>query len=175
MCVKAQHHSMFNVYCRTNLYKIAIIVVCRFLRGTVLFVLGYSAIIYYVQYSLDPTCTLLATPCNAAVLLVLGVLALQRVDTSIIYHMVRGQSILKLYVIFNMLDIFERLLTSVGQDTLDSLYWLAVDRFCGEPGRRRRKRDAVNLVLHFVISNVYVCILFIAKYGNDELYGRSSV
>ena len=111
---------------------------------------------------------------NAAILLVLGILALQRVDTSIIYHMVRGQSILKLYVIFNMLDIFERLLTSVGQDTLDSLYWLAVDRFCGEPGRRRRKRDAVNLVLHFVISNVYVCILFITKYGNDEHCGIRS-
>ena len=111
---------------------------------------------------------------NAAILLVLGILALQRVDTSIIYHMVRGQSILKLYVIFNMLDIFERLLTSVGQDTLDSLYWLAVDRFCGEPGRRRRKRDAVNLVLHFLISNVYVCILFITKYSNGEHCGRSS-
>ena len=110
---------------------------------------------------------LLAIPCTA-VLLVLGILALQRVDTSIIYHMVRGQSILKLYVIFNMLDIFERLLTSVGRDTLDSLYWLAVVRFCGEPGRRKRKRDAVNLVLHFVISNMYVCILFNSMYVHGK-------
>lgn len=112
---------------------------------------------------------------NAAILLVLGILALQRVDTSIIYHMVRGQSILKLYVIYNMLDIFERLLTSVGQDTLDSLYWLAVDRFCNEPGRRRRKRDAVNLVLHFVISNIYVCIFFRANCGHGWHSGSGSV
>lgn len=123
---------------------------------------------------LEPTPSLLNVP-NAAILLVLGILALQRVDTSIIYHMVRGQSILKLYVIFNMLDIFERLLTSVGRDTLDSLYWLAVERFCSEPGKRKRKRDAVNLVLHFVISNVYVCILFSTIYGNGWCSGSNSV
>ena len=48
--------------------------------------------------------------------------ALSRLDTSFVYHEIRGERTFKLYVIFNILDIFDKLLTAVGQDVLDGLY-----------------------------------------------------
>jgi hypothetical protein len=92
-----------------------------------------------------------------AVLLVSGTFMVQHIDTSVIYHLVRGQSILKLYVIFNMLDVCERLLASVGQDTLDSLYWLAVERFCQTEGRKRHP-GVISLFVRFVMANAYIGI-----------------
>ncbi|KAH9459677.1 hypothetical protein Pst134EB_007907 [Puccinia striiformis f. sp. tritici] len=38
------------------------------------------------------------------------------------YHSVRGQETIKLYVIFNVLEIADRLCCSFGQDILDSLF-----------------------------------------------------
>ncbi|GBG25391.1 Transmembrane anterior posterior transformation protein 1-like [Hondaea fermentalgiana] len=49
---------------------------------------------------------------------------LLQVHMSRIYHYVRGQAFIKLYVIFNMLDIFDRLMCSFGQDIMDSLFYM---------------------------------------------------
>ncbi|KAJ4002012.1 eukaryotic membrane protein family-domain-containing protein [Lentinula boryana] len=43
-------------------------------------------------------------------------------DASKIYHFVRGQDTIKLYVIFNALEIGDRLCASFGQDILDCLF-----------------------------------------------------
>ncbi|KAF8488406.1 eukaryotic membrane protein family-domain-containing protein [Gautieria morchelliformis] len=43
-------------------------------------------------------------------------------DVSKIYHSIRGQDTIKLYVIFNALEIADRLCTSFGQDILDCLF-----------------------------------------------------
>ncbi|CAG8549729.1 4016_t:CDS:10 [Ambispora leptoticha] len=48
-------------------------------------------------------------------------LALQRVDASQMYHSIRGQAVIKLYVIFNVLEILDRLCCSFGNDILDAL------------------------------------------------------
>ena len=37
------------------------------------------------------------------------------------YHYIRGESFLKLYVLFNMLEMFERWCRSVGVDLFDYL------------------------------------------------------
>lgn len=55
----------------------------------------------------------------------LCIFAMGYIDTSALYHVIRAQSVIKLYVIYNMLEIFDRLLASIGQDTLDTLFWLA--------------------------------------------------
>jgi transmembrane anterior posterior transformation protein 1 len=44
-------------------------------------------------------------------------------DISYIYHNIRGQSVIKLYVLFNVMEIFDRLCCSFGVDILDSLGW----------------------------------------------------
>ncbi|KIL66316.1 hypothetical protein M378DRAFT_161198 [Amanita muscaria Koide BX008] len=43
-------------------------------------------------------------------------------DASKIYHTIRGQDTIKLYVIFNALEIADRLCASIGQDVLDCLF-----------------------------------------------------
>ncbi|EUD67382.1 hypothetical protein C922_02088 [Plasmodium inui San Antonio 1] len=43
------------------------------------------------------------------------------VDTSRIYHYIRAQPFMKLYVVLNMLEIVERLLRSLGKDLIDNM------------------------------------------------------
>ncbi|KAH9978838.1 eukaryotic membrane protein family-domain-containing protein [Lactifluus volemus] len=43
-------------------------------------------------------------------------------DASKIYHSIRGQDTIKLYVIFNALEIADKLCASIGQDILDCLF-----------------------------------------------------
>lgn len=57
------------------------------------------------------------------VLLIIALYTLLQMQMSKIYHFIRGQDFMKLYVIFNMLDIFDRLFCTFGQDIVDSLYW----------------------------------------------------
>lgn len=54
-------------------------------------------------------------------LIVIAALVLQQIDMSRTYHFIRGQTIVKLYVLTSMLEVLERLLTSFGQDAFDSL------------------------------------------------------
>ena len=56
-------------------------------------------------------------------------------------------------------QIFDRLLASIGQDTLDTLYWSAVER-------KGRKREHVETLFYFIVANIYVRILreFVALY-----------
>lgn len=56
-------------------------------------------------------------------ILLITAFALWAVDVSWVYHNVRGQSVIKLYVVFNVVEIFDRLCSSFGVDILDSLGW----------------------------------------------------
>lgn len=49
------------------------------------------------------------------------------IDTSVIYHVVRGQAVIKLYIFFNMLEVADKLFSSFGQDILDALFWTATE------------------------------------------------
>ncbi|CAF1583432.1 unnamed protein product, partial [Didymodactylos carnosus] len=71
-------------------------------------------------------------------------------DISVVYHVVRAQAAIKLYMFFNMLEICDRLLASFGQDTLDAVYWTAT-----EP---RRKHSAEKLFLWVMVAIVYCFI-----------------
>lgn len=50
-----------------------------------------------------------------------------------LYHWIRGQAMLKLYVLIAIVEVFDRLLCSFGQDAWDSLYWNTTRR----PGHPR--------------------------------------
>ncbi|XP_062865142.1 transmembrane anterior posterior transformation protein 1 homolog isoform X2 [Trichomycterus rosablanca] len=71
------------------------------------------------------------------------------VDYSMMYHLIRGQSVIKLYIIYNMLEVADRLFSSFGQDILDALYWTAT-----EP--RERKRAHIGVIPHFFMAVLYV-------------------
>jgi hypothetical protein len=71
-------------------------------------------------------------------------------DASKMYHSVRGQETIKLYVIFNALEIADRLCCAFGQDILDTLF--AQDTL-SPTGRRRRARP----IFFFGLALGYVC------------------
>ncbi|KAH7289317.1 hypothetical protein KP509_31G069900 [Ceratopteris richardii] len=50
--------------------------------------------------------------------LAVGVTLLQQADISYIYHMIRSQATVKLYVVYNVLEIFDKLCQSFGSDVL---------------------------------------------------------
>ncbi|KAK7110886.1 transmembrane anterior posterior transformation protein 1 homolog [Littorina saxatilis] len=84
-------------------------------------------------------------------LLGLSCFVIDYIDTSRMYHLVRGQAVIKLYVFYNMLDLADRLVSGAGQDMLDALYWTAT-----EPGRKRRRY--VFVVFHFVLALGYILL-----------------
>ncbi|XP_061355800.1 protein POLLEN DEFECTIVE IN GUIDANCE 1-like [Gastrolobium bilobum] len=51
-----------------------------------------------------------------------GVTVLQQIDISLIYHMIRGQGTIKLYVIYNVIEIFDKLCQSFNADVLQMLF-----------------------------------------------------
>ncbi|KAK9935390.1 hypothetical protein M0R45_022493 [Rubus argutus] len=47
-----------------------------------------------------------------------GVMLLEQTDISLIYHMIRGQGTIKLYVVYNVLEIFDKLCQSFNGDAI---------------------------------------------------------
>ncbi|XP_035282353.1 transmembrane anterior posterior transformation protein 1 homolog [Anguilla anguilla] len=82
-------------------------------------------------------------------ILVLCYFMMHYVDYSMMYHLIRGQSVIKLYLIYNMLEVADRLFSSFGQDILDALYWTAT-----EP--KQRKRSRIRVIPHFLMAVLYV-------------------
>ena len=79
---------------------------------------------------------------------------LLKLDMSQTYHMVRNQAMLKLYVIFNLLEVFDKLCASFGQDILDSLDSAAVSR------RRWRGGLALDFFIALVYTLLHTMVLF---------------
>uniref|UniRef100_A0A7E4UVD0 DUF747-domain-containing protein n=1 Tax=Panagrellus redivivus TaxID=6233 RepID=A0A7E4UVD0_PANRE len=75
---------------------------------------------------------------------------MQFVDTSRIYHVVRSQGVMKLYIMYNMLEVADKLFSSFGQDTLDSLMWTA-----SESGS---KSKLLRTVGHFIFAIIYASL-----------------
>ncbi|KAI8368912.1 eukaryotic membrane protein family-domain-containing protein [Choanephora cucurbitarum] len=55
-------------------------------------------------------------------LIIITCTVMYSLDPSRIYHSIRGQAVLKLYVVFNVLEICDKLCCSVGVDILDALF-----------------------------------------------------
>ncbi|RKO89149.1 eukaryotic membrane protein family-domain-containing protein, partial [Blyttiomyces helicus] len=81
--------------------------------------------------------------------------ALQHFDASRIYHAVRGQALLKLYVIFNALEICDKLCSAFGHDILDSLFTKAtvLPRVLPQQSPSARR---FNGFTHFLVALCYV-------------------
>ncbi|KAL4140713.1 hypothetical protein PRNP1_014994 [Phytophthora ramorum] len=83
-----------------------------------------------------------------AVIMAVGTTVLWYVDMSRVYHAIRGQAMIKLYVLFTMIEIFDRLFSSLGQDVLDSLYYTA----------KYQPRRVTRLFLDFAVAIIYVVL-----------------
>ncbi|KAI5646011.1 eukaryotic membrane protein family domain-containing protein [Phthorimaea operculella] len=71
------------------------------------------------------------------------------IDTNMMYHLVKSQSVMKLYIFYNMLEVGDRLFSAFGQDTIDALFWTAT-----EP--RDRRREHLGLIPHLIFAMTYV-------------------
>ncbi|KTW30785.1 hypothetical protein T552_00497 [Pneumocystis carinii B80] len=80
-------------------------------------------------------------------LLILGTcIILQRLDASRIYHNIRGQATIKLYVIYNVLEIGDRLLSAFGQDVIECFFSKVSSR------EDLTKYYYLNLSLYFILA-----------------------
>jgi hypothetical protein len=97
-------------------------------------------------------------------------------DLSRMYHQIRGQGTIKLYIMTNMMEICDKLMCSLGQDVLDSLYistCVLGPLHKGWTARRRMRVlgdfcvTAFFSVIHAVITPVFFVSLQIALHSND--------
>ena len=65
-----------------------------------------------------------------------------------VYHSIRGQAMIKLYVLFTMIEIFDRLCCSLGQDVLDALYFTT----------RFQTYQYGRLVIDFLVAAIFVML-----------------
>jgi transmembrane anterior posterior transformation protein 1 len=72
-------------------------------------------------------------------------------DTNMLYHLIKSQSIIKLYMFYNMLEIGDRLLSAFGQDIIDALFWTAT-----EP--RTASKRHLSVFAHFIFAVIYVLL-----------------
>jgi hypothetical protein len=71
-----------------------------------------------------------------------------------LYHWIRGQAMIKIYVIMAIVEVFDRLMCSLGQDCLDSMYWNSVSR-------PRSSRMLISVLVVLVYSTIHAVILFV--------------
>lgn len=83
------------------------------------------------------------------VILIVASFAMSYVDMSMLYHIIKSQSVIKLYIFFNMLEVADKLFSSFGQDILDALFWTATES-------RPRKRDHLGVLPHLAMAIIYV-------------------
>lgn len=77
----------------------------------------------------------------------IGCVALRQIDMSQVYHFIRGQSMIKLYVLTSMLEILDKLLSAFGQDAFDALHW-----------QTRSDPRSIQLLMTFIMVTGYVCL-----------------
>lgn len=80
-----------------------------------------------------------------------AILILNLIDTNRMYHIIKSQSVIKLYIFYNMLEVGDRLLCAFGQDTIDALFWTAT-----EP--KERSRNRIGIVGHTIFALFYVIL-----------------
>ncbi|XP_063688272.1 transmembrane anterior posterior transformation protein 1 homolog isoform X2 [Bolinopsis microptera] len=73
------------------------------------------------------------------------------VNISMLYHLIRGQSVIKLYFIYNVLEIVDYLCLSFGSDVMEALFWLTIRN-------KRKKREHVGVLWHWVLACIYTTI-----------------
>ncbi|KAI9690789.1 MAG: hypothetical protein M1822_008408 [Bathelium mastoideum] len=92
-------------------------------------------------------------------LVVISCIILNYFDASRMYHSIRGQAAIKLYVIYNVLEVFDRLFGALGQDVLECLFSESVlER--GPDGRSKLLRPFWMFLLALVYNCVHATALF---------------
>ncbi|KAK7836660.1 protein pollen defective in guidance 1 [Quercus suber] len=101
-----------------------------------------------------------------------GVTLLQRTDISLIYHMIRGQGTIKLYVVYNVLEIFDRLCQNFNGDVMQTLF-NSTEGLASCPPENRRLwvwRFIFDEALAMGASNILHLLMIISFISIMEIY-----
>ena len=105
-------------------------------------------------------------------LIILVSALLLQIDMSHAYHSVRNQSTMKLYVVFNVLEVFDKLVSSFGLDVLESLDWALTKR---QSRQRSRGGVLVDFCIAFVIVFLHTLVLFYQAVALNVAVNSASV
>ncbi|KAJ1604637.1 transmembrane domain-containing protein [Cryptosporidium canis] len=106
------------------------------------------------------------TDLSRFMVLFLSIYIFSRLDISFFYHYFRGQGLLKLYVIFNMLEIFEKLFRSFGRDLIDTYLESIIQMFSsigfveGKYEKEQISSNFTNLLLD-TLSKYFLVIVYL--------------
>ncbi|KAI7890398.1 eukaryotic membrane protein family-domain-containing protein [Mucor mucedo] len=90
-------------------------------------------------------------------MIIITCIVMWSLDPSRIYHSIRGQAVLKLYVVFNVLEICDKLCCSVGVDILDALFSKSTLGNSEEGGKGYAKRQLKPITL-FCLATGYMIV-----------------
>lgn len=92
-------------------------------------------------------------------LIITSCIVLMWFDASRMYHSIRGQAAIKLYVIYNVLEVFDRLFSALGQDVLECLFSKeTLER--GSDGRSKVFRPIWMFALALIYNITHATALF---------------
>lgn len=86
-------------------------------------------------------------------ILIIATVLICQVDTSILYHNVKSQSVIKLYIFFNMLEVFDKLMSTFGCDILDALFWTTTEPIDHYNDKRKQN---FGIIMHLFAAILYV-------------------
>ncbi|OZJ05502.1 hypothetical protein BZG36_01898 [Bifiguratus adelaidae] len=90
-------------------------------------------------------------------LLFVACFVMRSVDASKVYHTIRGQSSIKVYVIFNVLEICDKLCCSLGGDILDALFSKStLGRSKTASSRRAAAKQSLRPITFFLLALIYM-------------------
>jgi len=92
---------------------------------------------------------------------------LQVTDISLIYHFIIGQGTIKLYVVFHVIEIFDKLCQSFGGDVLQVLFNLV------EGVASSSKESMAFETACFIMDQMIVVVAFILRYFSLSNYSIS--
>ncbi|PNS14235.1 Endoplasmic reticulum membrane protein 65 [Sphaceloma murrayae] len=92
-------------------------------------------------------------------LIIISCMLLVRFDASRMYHSIRGQAAIKLYVIYNVLEVCDRLFSALGQDVLECLF--SKETLERKPnGRSKVIRPIWMFILALIYNVIHAALLF---------------
>ncbi|KAF2223681.1 eukaryotic membrane protein family-domain-containing protein [Elsinoe ampelina] len=92
-------------------------------------------------------------------LIIISCMLLVRFDASRMYHSIRGQAAIKLYVIYNVLEVCDRLFSALGQDVLECLF--SKETLERKPnGRSKVIRPIWMFLLALIYNVIHATLLF---------------